>query len=422
MEGICPNCQRCQPMLSESIEKMFRRDLGLGPFTSFGVGGPAKYFLEATSFDLLERALRWAEDHSADTLILGDGTNVLIDDKGFDGLVVRNRLTGVSYAHDGRHVLVTAAAGEVWDRLVVESVQMNYAGIECLSGIPGSVGAAPVQNIGAYGQEVSDAIVSVEVLNRSTLQRTSLRHWECDFGYRTSRFRQHKGSFVVLSVSLCLSAGEEPTIRYSDVERYLADTRTSPSLQSVRDAVVAIRRRKGMMLDSEDPSSRSVGSFFTNPILSGDEFKRFRTRVAAAVNAQQSNQGVVNTSDGAAYFLSDRRDHEFDEGPNHRRVWQEFGVCEDTPTFVTSDSRVKLSAAWLVERAGFYKGYKKGRAGLSHKQVLAIVNLGGATSQELAALAEEVRSVVYQRFGVTLEPEAALVGVTLPPPSDVRRD
>ena len=294
-------------------------------------------------------------------LVVAGGSNLVVADAGFEGTVVAVRSRGIE--RDGARL--TVAAGEPWDDLVAYAVANELAGIECLSGIPGSTGATPIQNVGAYGQEVAETIASVRVLDRETDRVVDLAPAECGFGYRTSRFKYHD-RWVVLSVTFVLepSALSGP-IRYAELAATVGAERAP--LAEVREAVLALRRGKGMVVDPADPDSVSAGSFFTNPILAPGDFERLAEAAA----------------------------------PERPPAWPE------------PDGRVKTSAAWLIARAGFSNGYGEGRAGISTKHTLALVNRGGATTEELLAVAREVRDGVRDRFGVELHPEPVLVGVSL---------
>ena len=317
----------------------------LSDFTTLRLGGPAGRLVEArTDAELIAAA------GDADALLLAGGSNVVIGDAGVPGTVVRILTRGVAREGDVLHV----AAGEGWDELVAHAVAEGLAGIECLSGIPGSVGATPIQNVGAYGQEVSDTIVSVRALDRRAGAVVDLAPERCGFAYRDSMFKRTPGAFVILRVSFALRPGGVPgPIRYGELADAVGD---APALPQVRDAVLALRRSKGMVLDPDDPDTRSAGSFFTNPILD-----------AAAL------------PDGA-------------------------------PAFPQPDGRVKTSAAWLIQHAGFAKGHgNPDGIAISSKHVLALTNRGHGTTAELLALAREIQDGVQAAFGVWLEPEPVFV-------------
>lgn len=341
----------------------------LAPLTTLRLGGPARRLVVADTDDLVVEETRRADEEGTPLLVVGGGSNLVVGDKGFDGTALRIATRGVR--QEG--TVLDAAAGEVWADLVARSVDAGLAGIECLAGIPGSVGATPIQNVGAYGQAVADSIVSVRVYDRVAGEVRELSHAECEFGYRTSRFR-HGARYVVLEVTFALERSPlARPIRYPELARVLGvplDAR--PPLPAVREAVLAMRRRKGMVIDPGDPDSRSAGSFFLNPVLSATEFAALEQRVG--------------------------------ERP---------GPPAALPAWPDGDGRVKTSAAWLIEHAGFGRGYGDGRVGISGKHTLALVNRGGATTGELLALAQTVRRGVADAFGITLNPEPTLVGVAL---------
>jgi UDP-N-acetylmuramate dehydrogenase len=329
-----------------------QRNVALGPLTTLRIGGPAKFFSKARSVDEVRQALEWAMSNGQPLLVLGGGSNVLIADEGFDGLVLHLDLRGIKAGQDG---LVQVAATEPWDKVVAMAVGRNWAGVECLSGIPGSTGATPIQNVGAYGQDVSETIVAVEVFDRSSGRVTSLSNSECQFEYRTSIFKKAaKDRYVVLSVTFQLRPGDAPSLRYPELQQAVAE---GASLQQVREAVIAIRRRKGMVIDPTDPDTRSDGSFFMNPIVS-------REKLAA---------------------------------------------LGDLPHFPAGEN-IKLSAAWLIEHAGFHKGFVHGNAGISSKHTLAIINRGGATAREVLELVRMIQDGVREKFGVELQPEPNFIG------------
>jgi UDP-N-acetylmuramate dehydrogenase len=328
--------------------------------------------------ETLRALLLWASEHSVPVLLLGGGSNLLISDSGFDGLVIRTAMRGITeqLAQAG-DVIVAAAAGQDWDAFVAHCVSRGLQGVECLSGIPGSVGASPIQNIGAYGQEVKDTIVSVDVIERATGEPRTFTNAECNFSYRMSRFKaEDRDKYVVVAVSFKLKAGGEPTLRYGDITRHFTTAGVDkPSLQQVRDAVLEIRARKAMVLDPAEPNSRSCGSFFMNPIVS-----------------TQQHEHVLEVLQRESLLR----------------------VGEEMPAFPAGDGAVKLSAAWLMERAGLKRGMQQGNVGLSEKHVLAIVNRGGGTAREVQQLVKIVQSEVQKKFGVLLEPEPVFIGFSSP--------
>jgi len=352
---------------------MIREEVPLGPLTTLRVGGPARYFVEARGEGEVIEALAWARARGLATLVLGGGSNLLVSDRGFDGLVLRVRATGVSYEARGDVVMVEAAAGEAWDALVERAVSSGWAGIECLSGIPGDVGAVPIQNVGAYGQEVAETIASVRAVDRATGEVAELDNAACAFGYRDSVFKHEaKDRYVITSVRFALTPGGAPAVRYAELSRKLEGAK-EPSLAEVRATVIALRRSKSMVLDATDENAKSAGSFFMNPTLDRAVFASVRARIEAA--------GVL-------------------------------GPGEVMPQYAAGEGRVKLAAGWLIERAGFTKGAGEGRVGLSTKHALAIVNRGGATAAEVVAFARRVKGAVSEKFGVDLHPEPVLVGFT----------
>jgi UDP-N-acetylmuramate dehydrogenase len=333
----------------------------IAPLTTLGIGGPARYYARVGSAGALSAAVGWARERGLPLLLLGGGSNLLVADDGFPGLVAHVDVKGIEATPDGE---VTAGAGESWDAIVAFAVARGLAGFECLSGIPGSVGATPIQNVGAYGQEVRETIAVVRALELESGRRVEFSNEQCRFAYRESRFKvEDRGRYAVTSVTYRLTPGGAPSVTYPELRRYLEERGADPfSLAAVRAAVLAIRKRKSMVLDPADPDARSAGSFFVNPVVSAD--------VADAIG------------------------------------------LEDMPRY-PAPGGVKLSAAWLIERAGFSKGYGGGAAGLSTKHTLAIVNRGGASARDVATLAREVRDRVRERFGVTLTPEPVFVGVEL---------
>jgi UDP-N-acetylmuramate dehydrogenase len=340
------------------------RDVPLAPFTTLGIGGPARFFVHATDVDQLRDAAGWASANQRPLLILGGGSNMLIADEGFDGLVVRLDLRGISVLSEDEYAIVSVAAGEPWDELVALAVANGWAGVECLSGIPGSTGATPIQNVGAYGQDVSETIVRVEAFDRTTGTVVWFTNEECRFGYRSSLFKNiEKDRYVVLSVTYRLKRGGTATVRYPELRKYLDEAGTPlEDLPGVRAAVIAIRKRKGMVLDPGDPDTRSDGSFFMNPIVTPSEYEAFARRAPSA------------------------------------------------PHFPASDGSVKVSAAWLIEHAGFPKGLVHGNVGLSSKHTLAVINRGGGTAAEVLALVRMIQSGVREAFGVELHPEPNFIG------------
>lgn len=336
-----------------------REHVPLAPFTTIGIGGPARFYVRASAVDEVREALQWGADRELPIFILGGGSNLLISDDGFPGLVIHVDLRGITVESVDEYATLKVAAGEPWDPLVAMTVGNGWAGIECLSGIPGSTGATPIQNVGAYGQDVSETIIRVEALDRTTGRVTSFTNWDCRFAYRSSLFKNHEPNrYVVLNVTFRLKVGGEASIRYPELQKYLDEHGVSTrDLRSVREAVIAIRKRKGMVIDPSDPDTRSDGSFFMNPIVSKES-------------------------------LGD------------------FGG----PQFPAGEGQVKLSAAWLIENAGFHKGFVHGNVGLSSKHSLALINRGGGTAREVRELVAMIQSKVRERFGIEIQPEPNFIG------------
>src|SRR5712691_8879814 len=254
-----------------------QRNVPLAPLTTLGIGGPVKFFVEVTNLDQIREAFEWAKSKREPLLVLAGGSNVLIADEGFNGLVMHLALRGITTEGDGA---IKVAAGEPWDFFVAMAVENGWAGIECLSGIPGSTGATPIQNVGAYGQDVSETIVRVETLDRTTDRVVWFTNWDCRFAYRSSLFKDYeRDRYVVLSVTYRLRPGAAASVKYPELKQYLEEHGGSADdLRSVREAVIAIRRRKGMVLDPNDPDTRSDGSFFMNPIVTAAQFGRFKQK------------------------------------------------------------------------------------------------------------------------------------------------
>jgi UDP-N-acetylmuramate dehydrogenase len=343
-----------------------REHVGLAAHCTMGVGGPARFFVEAPDEGAARAALDWARARGLPLHVLGGGSNLIVADEGVEGLVLKIALRGVETRPAHGVVELTAAAGEPWDALVRQTVERGWAGLECLSGIPGLVGATPMQNVGAYGQEVAETVSVVRALDTTRGRRVDFSNRECRFGYRDSLFRSAEpGRYVVISVTYRLRSDGAPSVRYADVERELARRGVArPSLADVRDSVLAIRRSKSMVLDPRDENRRSCGSFFMNPVV-----------VAAELAAVERRAGDPSM-----------------------------------PRWPLPDGRVKLSAAWLIERAGFTRGTVDGPVGLSTRHTLAIVARDGAQARDVVAFAQRLQAGVEKRFGVRLTPEPVFWG------------
>jgi len=360
------------PTAQQTFEESLRENVPLAPMTTLGIGGPAKFFADITTTDALIAGAVWARRRALPLFVLGGGSNVVVADAGFPGLTLRVSITGIESRFDEHAVVIDAGAGEEWDSLVARCVANNWSGVECLSGIPGRVGATPIQNVGAYGQETSETLVSVEAFDLVTNRLVTLGAAECEFGYSTSRFKlRDRNRFVITRVTYRLLGDGGPSIRYADLQRNLAERGLErPTLAQVREAVLAIRRSKAMVIDSADPDSRSVGSFFVNPTIELEEFEQLKRRIQSQA---ECDSNIVS--------------------------------------FPLSDGRVKLSAAWLIEQAGFKRGYLHGRVGTSTKHALAIINRDGGTAREIVELKELIQSRVFDLFGIDLTPEPVLIGM-----------
>lgn len=355
--------------------------VALAPLTTFEVGGAARYFATVRDVAELQAAFAWARGR-VPVLVLGGGSNVVIADRGLDALVLRYADESVRDLPSGEHALLRAGAGVAWDTFVAGCVARGLAGVECLSGIPGSAGATPIQNVGAYGQEVGEVVHEVELFRP---EPSTIERWpadRCGFSYRDSELkRMPRGAFVVLGVTFALRAGGAPALRYAELARSFSPE-DRPSLAAVRARVLELRRAKSMVWDPSDDNHRSAGSFFTNPFVAAVDVDAVRDKARA--------RGALA------------------EG-------------ESMPVFPAGEGRAKLSAGWLIERAGFPRGTSRGAVGLSSRHALAIVNRGGATAMQVLAFAREVRDGVLDRLGVRLEPEPELLGFSAEELGDLAR-
>jgi UDP-N-acetylmuramate dehydrogenase len=346
----------------------------LAPFTTFGIGGPARWFIEAVSEEEIAEAALWASQRGVELFVLGGGSNLLVADAGFDGLVLRVGLRGIltmnkldeSGKADQR--IYSVAAGEDWNGIVERTVQENCAGVECLAGIPGTVGGTPVQNVGAYGQEAASAIERVRAFDLRENGFVEFAAAECGFAYRRSRFNSaDRGRYIVTRVDYRLTPGGAATLRYAELHRAFAEG-VQPSLAEVAAQVRLIRQAKGMLIVEGDHDCRSAGSFFKNPLATDEQFRQISVAVEKAPPR-------------------------FPAGPE-----------------AENQGKVKIPAAWLIEQAGFAKGYSLGAAAISSRHTLALVNLGGASAAEILALARQITAVVEGRFGIRLEMEPVMLG------------
>ena len=344
-----------------------RENVPLASLTTLGVGGDANFFVRAGSVRDVEEAVAFSKGKKLPLFVLGCGSNLVISDRGWNGLVLQIGIPEIEEHQKQEKTLFEAGAGVDWDEFVAHCIARNCAGVECLSGIPGSVGGTPVQNVGAYGHEVSETIVSVLAFDLDENRVRELNATECGFSYRTSIFNtSRRGRYIILQVSYALSPEGEPRLQYADLQKYFAGRDGTPTLAEVGEAVRKIRASKGMLIRPGDPDSRSAGSFFKNPILSTSQHDELTRRAA------------------------------------ERKL--------NVPSYPALSQQKKISAAWLVENSGFRKGYAKGNVGISSKHALAIVNRGGATAAEILVLKDEIQARVEQTWGLRLEPEPVFVG------------
>ncbi len=352
----------------------FKENVLLAPFTTMKVGGAARYFVEVRTENEAIEAINWAKNRNLKIFILGGGSNVIISDAGFPGLVILNRIKGIEIKSQNGKIILKVGAGENWDDFVSYAVESGWQGVENLSGIPGTVGAAPVQNIGAYGQSVGDTILKVKAISIPDSRIKEFSNKECKFGYRTSIFRSEGyGCYFITSVTFLLKKNKDfsPVLSYSDLKKYFSSLGRQPTLREVRRAIIEIRAKKGMVILPGYESYFSVGSFFKNPLISRDEFERIRSIIK-----QNSFDGMSEMS------------------------W-----------FWPQDDKIKVSAAKLIEESGFYRGYKEGNVGISPKHSLAIINYGKAKSRDILEFAKKIQNRVKEKFSVELEPEVELLEV-----------
>jgi UDP-N-acetylmuramate dehydrogenase len=346
---------------------LIQENIPLAPLTTIRVGGPARYFVEARTIAEISEAVTFAGSQKLPLFILGGGSNLIISDDGWQGLVLRMAVTGIDERSEDDKILFEVGAGEEWDKFVARAVARNCAGVECLSGIPGSVGGTPVQNVGAYGQEVSETIESVLVFDLRDNQIREFCNEACGFSYRTSLFNtSERGRYIIVRMTYSLALGGEAHVQYADLKKYFAGWSAKPTLAETRDAVRKIRASKGMLISPGDEDCRSAGSFFKNPVLSAEQYGE----LAARADAKKLQ----------------------------------------VPSYPALEAQHKVSAAWLVEHSGFSKGFGEGEVGISRKHALAIVNRGHATAAEIVAFKEQIQQRVEDIWGIRLQPEPVMVG------------
>jgi len=340
----------------------------LAPLTTFKVGGPARYFVETKSPSEVNEAVAFARLRELPLFVLGGGSNVVISDAGWPGLVLRIGIKGIDQRSEDGKQLFEVGAGEEWDKFVAVAVSNHCAGVECLSGIPGSVGGTPVQNVGAYGQEVSETVESVLALDLKDGQLHELCNDACGFNYRTSIFNtSQRGRYIIVRVTYALEPDGEPHIQYADLKKHFSGWGMTPKLSDVREAVRRIRASKGMLITPGDEDCCSAGSFFKNPVLTQEQYAELNKRAAA--------KGF------------------------------------EVPSYPALEAQRKVSAAWLVEHSGFSKGFNAGRVGISRKHALAIVNRGEATAADVLELKDHIQERVEEIWGIRLEPEPVFVEI-----------
>lgn len=335
----------------------------LAPYTTFQIGGPARYFFATKSADDMARAVRAAVENDVPFFVLAGGSNILVSDQGFDGLVVLNEIKEFYTEIRDGHAFVTAGAGESWDEIVARCVAEDWAGLECLSGIPGKVGAAPVQNIGAYGQSVGEVVERVEAVDSQSGEQLTFDKTQCEFGYRTSIFKKAHGRYIITRVTFALTPHGVPPITYHDLQQYFVGRK--PSLAEVRRAVVEIRAKKGYVIMPEYECYKTAGSFFMNPTIAQEQFQKLLPMIRG---------------------------------------------CSDPWYWPLPNGKVKISAACLLQSAGFSRGYRHGNVGISPKHSLSLVNFGNALARDIVNLAQDIKKNVQEKFGIALEEEVQLVG------------
>lgn len=345
-----------------------KRNVILSDYTSIRLGGAADQFIICRTVGDIVRALEFTGEKQLPVCVLAGGSNLIFRDEGYKGAVLKINLKGVNVYDEGDSFLIKVAAGENWDDLIRQTIELGLTGIECLSGIPGATGATPVQNVGAYGQEVSDIIENVYAIDRSTLKKIIFTKEDCRFGYRQSRFKNDdKDKYIITEVTYRFKKNEKPVIKYDQLKEYLegqySDGNSIADPEKIRNSVLELRRSKSMVLDPDDPDSRSCGSFFMNPVLNEFHFREFMDRLPAEHSAIK---------------------------------------------FFKTDGQYKIPAAWLIEKAGFKKGYMKNGVGISRKHSLALININGTTNA-LMKLAAEIVDEVRKKFGIELEREPVYV-------------
>jgi len=351
---------------------VLRKEVMLSEYTTIGLGGPAGFFVRCENDRDINSGLKYASENNLSVQVLSGGSNIIFPDKGYAGMIIKIDTKGIEINEEGNNIYIKVKAGEVWDDVVRLCCERELTGVECLSGIPGSTGATPVQNVGAYGQEVKDVIESVTAIDRKTREIVTFKNAECNFGYRQSRFKNDdRNRYLITEVEFLFNKNIQPLIRYPELQKFIDSKKYTAKeyslkekLLQIRNAVLELRKGKSMIIDSNDPNSKSCGSFFINPELSEEDFEGFLERV------KHINKELI-------------------------------------PVFSSGD-KYKVSAAWLIENAGFHKGYKKGGVGISEKHSLALINIKG-TTDELLNLSSDIMTKVYDKTGIKLKTEPVIV-------------
>ncbi len=344
----------------------------LSNHTNIGLGGKANYFLKCATTEDIYYGLNFAKGNALNIQVIAGGSNIIFPDEGFNGVILLISLKGVEFSEKDESVYAKVSAGESWDEFVASIIERGLTGVECLSGIPGSVGATPIQNVGAYGQEVKETISEVKAIDKVTLEIVSFNNLKCNFSYRNSRFKSaDKDRYIITEITFRFNKNKAPEIKYEELKKHIelnSHLEKQPDLKNkliqIRSAVLELRKKKAMVIDKNDPDSRSCGSFFLNPVLNETDYKKF----------------IVNINENS----------------------------DSIPVFKYGND-YKISAAWLVEKSGFHKGYEKNGAGISNKHSLALVNING-TTKSLLVLAEEIEKKVFEKFGIQLKKEPVIIG------------
>lgn len=358
-----------------------KKNYPLKELTTLKVGGPARYFVKVSTEEEVARALTFARKQDLNVFVLGGGSNILVSDYGFDGLVIKNEIKGIETKIKRQVVLLTVGAGENWDDIVGLAVKNNWQGIECLSGIPGTLGAAPIQNINAYGQSFESVCRQVVAVDIKNTKAKTFKNGDCEFSYRDSLFKRSTGRYLITRITLELKRGGDPLLEYRDFQERFSDLRGKPDLRDVRKAVIEVRAKKGYVILPGYECYKSAGSFFLNPIVESSEFRRIRSFVE-----RWKSKNTVKV-----------------EGATR-------SGCPDPWFWELPTGKVKLGAACLMETAGFHPGYKKGKVAISPKHALALINLGGAKAKDVLDLAKKIQDRVYNKFSILIEPEVQFVG------------